>query len=92
MPKIQLITDGHPNNTTLIVDGVDVTQEHEVGWITLEAFGRDPLEIKLPYFKLQYSMIETNPLDLKTVQTSVKTVVVLPDDAGANQQSISSEY
>ena len=30
MPKIQLITDGHPNNTTLIIDGVDVTSEEDL--------------------------------------------------------------
>jgi hypothetical protein len=91
MPKIQLITDGHPKNTTLIIDGVDVTNEYEVGWITLEAFSRDPLEIKLPYFKLQYQIIETNPLDNKTVETALKTIVVKPDDAGAMQQSIDEE-
>ena len=72
MAKIQLITDGHPNNTTLIIDGVDVTSEYDVGWITIEAFGRDPLELKLPYFKLQYSIIENNPLDQKIIETAKK--------------------
>jgi len=88
MPKINLVTDGHPGNTTLMIDGVDVTKEYDVGWITLEVYSRDPLEIKLPYFKLQYNIIEHNPLDLKTVETAVKTIVVKPDDAGAMQQSI----
>jgi hypothetical protein len=88
MPKIQLITDGHPQHTTLIIDGVDVTDEFTVGWITLEAFSRDPLEIKHPYFKLQYGIIEDNPLDPKIVETAVKTIVVKPDDAGGMQASI----
>jgi len=88
MPKIQLITDGKPQNTTLIIDGVDVTDEFDVGWITLEAFSKDPLEIKRPYFKLQYGIIEDNPLDPKTVETAVKTIVVKPDDAGGMQTSI----
>jgi hypothetical protein len=88
MPKIQLITDGDPESTTLIIDGVDITSEYEVGWITLEAFGKDPLQIKLPYFKLQYGIIENNPLDPKVVETAVKTIVVKPDDAGAMQSSI----
>ena len=88
MPKIQLITDGNPQHTTLIIDDVDVTNEFEVGWITLEAFSRDPLEIKRPYFKLQYGIIEDNPLDPKTVETAVKTIVVKPDDAGGMQTSI----
>lgn len=88
MPKIQIITDGHPQNTSLIIDGVDVTAENNVGWITMEAFGKDPLEIKFPYFKLQYSIISENPLDSKVVETDVKTIVVKPDDAGAMQQSI----
>jgi len=88
MPKIQLITDGKPQNTTLIIDGVDVTDEYDVGWITLEAFSKDPLEIKRPYFKLQYGIIEDNPLDPKTVETAVKTIVVNPDDAGGMQTSI----
>lgn len=88
MPKIQLITDGHPNNTTLIIDGVDVTNDYEVGWITLEAFSHDPLEIRRPYFKLQYGIIENNPLDNKVIETAVKTIVVKPDDAGGMQTSI----
>ena len=88
MPKIQLITDGNPQNTTLIIDGVDVTNEFDVGWINLEAFSRDPLEIKRPYFKLQYGIIEDNPLDPKIVETAVKTIVVKPDDAGGMQTSI----
>ena len=88
MPKIQLITDGNPTNTTLIIDGVDVTDEYTVGWITLEAFSHDPLEIKRPYFKLQYGIIEDNPLDQKTIETAVKTIVVKPDDAGGMQTSI----
>ena len=87
MPKIQLITDGNPKNTTLIIDGVDVTDTYSVGWITLEAFGKDPLQIKLPYFKLQYSIIEDNPLDQKIIETAVKTIVVKPDDAGLMQTS-----
>jgi len=91
MPKIQLITDGHPSNTTLIIDDVDVTNEYNVGWITVEAFGRDPLEIKLPYFKLQYGIIENNPLDPKVIETAVKTIVVKPDDAGAMQSSIEGQ-
>jgi len=88
MPKIQIITDGNPKNTTLIIDGVDITDEYNVGWITLEAFGKDPLQIKYPYFKLQYAIIEDNPLDPKIVETAVKTIVVKPDDAGAMQTSI----
>ncbi|RKX66611.1 MAG: hypothetical protein DRP42_02745 [Tenericutes bacterium] len=88
MPKIQLITDGHPQHTTLIIDGVDVTAEYTVGWINLEAFSRDPLEIKRPYFKLQYGIIEDNPLDPKTTETAVKTIVVKPDDAGGMQTSL----
>ncbi len=91
MPKIQIITDGHPGNTTLLIDGVDVTNEYDVGWITLEAFGNDPLEIKRPYFKLQYAIIEDNPLDPKVVETAVKTIVVKPDDAGGMQRSVDSE-
>lgn len=91
MPKIQLITDGKPANTTLIIDGVDVTDEYTVGWITLEAFSRDPLEIKRPYFKLQYGIIEDNPLEQSTVETAVKTIVVKPDDAGGMQTSIEGE-
>jgi len=87
MPKIQLITDGHPENTTLIIDGVDVTNEFEVGWIKLEAFSHDPLDMQLPRFMLQYSVIENDPLDSKTVRTAVKTIVVKPDDAGAMQQN-----
>ena len=88
MPKIQLITDGHPQHTSLIIDGVDVTGEYTVGWISLEAFSSDPLEIKRPYFKLQYGIIEDNPLDPKTIETAVKTIVVKPDDAGGMQTSI----
>ena len=88
MPKIQIITDGKPSNTTLLIDGVDITNEYEVGWITLEAFGKDPIEIKRPYFKLQYGIIENNPLDPKIVETAVKTIVVLPDDAGGMQTTI----
>lgn len=88
MPKIQIITDGNPQNTTLIIDGVDVTDEYEVGWIVLEAFGKDPLELKRPYFKLQYEIIENNPLDQKIIETAVKTIVVKPDDAGGMQTSI----
>jgi len=88
MPKIQIITDGNPQNTTLIIDGVDVTDEFDVGWINLEAYSRDPLEIKRPYFKLQYGIIEDNPLDPKIVETAVKTIVVKPDDAGGMQTSI----
>jgi len=91
MPKIQIITDGIPQNTTLIIDGVDVTDEYEVGWINMEAYGRDPLEIKRPYFKLQYGIIENNPLDPKTVETAVKTLVVKPDDAGGMQTPIDGE-
>jgi len=88
MPKIQIITDGIPKNTSLIIDGVDITDEYSVGWITLEAFGNDPLEIKRPYFKLQYGIIEDNPLDPKIIETAVKTIVVKPDDAGGMQTSI----
>jgi len=88
MPKIQIITDGIPKNTTLIIDGIDVTNEYSVGWITLEAFGHDPLEIKRPYFKLQYGIIEDNPLDQKVIETAVKTIVVKTDDAGGMQTSI----
>jgi len=88
MPKIQIITDGNPSNTTLIIDGVDITDEYTIGWITMEAFGRDPLEIKRPYFKLQYGIIEDNPLDPKVVETAVKTIVYKPDDTGGMQTSI----
>lgn len=88
MPKIQLVTDGHPNNTTLIIDGVDVTAEEDVGWIILEAFGKDPLQVKQPYFKLQYSIIEKHALDPKVIETSVKTIVVAPDEAGSMHTSL----
>ena len=87
MPNIQIITDGHPGNTTLIIDGVDVTEEYEVGWITMESFGSDPLEIKRPYFKLQYGIIENNPLNPKVIETAVKSIVVATDDAGGMQRS-----
>ena len=88
MPKIQLITDGHPQHTTLIIDGVDVTEQYEVGWMSLEVFGRDPLQVRLPFFKLDYQIIESNPLDPKIIETAVKTIVVRPDDAGAMQQAV----
>ena len=88
MPKIQIITDGHPNNTTLIIDGVDITSQEDIGWIIMEAFGRDPLQIRQPYFKLQYSSIEKNALDPKVIETSVKTIVVGPDEAGSMHTSI----
>ena len=91
MPNIQIVTDGNPKNTTLIIDGVDITDEYSIGWITLEAFGNDPLQIKRPYFKLQYEIIENNPLDQKTIETAVKTIVVKPDDAGAMQTSIEEQ-
>ena len=91
MPNIQIITDGNPKNTTLIIDGVDITDEYSIGWINLEAFGNDPLQLKLPYFKLQYGIIEDNPLDPKTIETAVKTIVIKPDDAGAMQTSIEEQ-
>lgn len=91
MPNIQIVTDGNPKNTTLIIDGVDVTDEYSIGWITMEAFGNDPLQIRHPYFKLQYQIIENNPLDQKTIETAVKTIVVKPDDAGAMQSSIEEQ-
>jgi len=91
MPNIQIITDGNPKNTTLIIDGVDITDKYSIGWINMEAFGNDPLQIKLPYFKLQYGIIEDNPLDPKTIETAVKTIVIKPDDAGAMQASIQEQ-
>ena len=87
MPKIQIITDGHPENTTLIIDGVDVTNEYEVGWAHLDCFSRDPENPRLPFFKLQYGVIESSPLNKDIIETSVKSITVLPDKAGAMQQS-----
>lgn len=87
MPKIQIITDGHPNNTTLIIDGVDITNEYEVGWIKMDAFSRDPEFIALPHFVLEYGIIESNPLSPSVIEKAVKKVVILPDQAGAMQQS-----
>jgi len=103
---IGMLIDGNPGNTTLIIDGVDVTDEYEVGWITIEAFGRDPLEIKLPYFKLQYGIIENNPLDEKVVETHVlcnriylsrrfimgATMGKGPGNAGVSDPSKKSDY
>ena len=88
MSKIQIITDGHPENTTLIIDGVDITELYEIGWIKLESFGRNPEEIKLPYFRLEYGIIESDPLKEDVIEMAVKTVTVLPDQAGAMQQSM----
>lgn len=87
MPKIQIITDGHPQNTTMIIDGVDITNEYEIGGIDLQVFGRDPENPRLPYFRLEYMIIESSPLNKGTIETARKRIVVLPDDAGAMQQS-----
>ena len=91
MPKIQIITDGHPDNTTLIIDGVDVTNEVEVGWIMFEIFGRDPEQIRLPFFKMDYCVIEEDPLNPKVIRKSVRTIGLRPDDAGAMQGGIENK-
>ena len=91
MPKIQLITDGHPDSTTLIIDGVDVTNELEVGWIRLEIFSRDPEQIRLPFFKMDYCIIDEDPLNKNIIRKSVQTIGVKPDDAGAMQGGIENK-
>lgn len=87
MPKIQIITDGHPDNTTLLIDGVDVTAELEVGWIKMDVFSRDPEVPQLPRFRLEYGIIESSPLSPNIIETAVKKIIVLPDQAGAMQAS-----
>jgi hypothetical protein len=79
MPKIQLITDGYPENTTLIIDGVDVTSEYNVGWIKIDAFSRNPEEVKIPSFYLEYGIIESDPLKKEVIETATKKVIVVPN-------------
>ena len=87
MPNIQIITDGHPANTTLIIDGVDITDEYEIGSISLEVLSNDPENPRLPYFKLEYNVIENDPLRPGTIETSTKKFIVLPDSAGVMQNN-----
>ena len=79
MPKIQLITDGYPENTTLIIDGVDVTDEYTVGWIKIDAFGRNPEEVKIPSFYLEYGIIESSDLNPNVIETATKKIIVVPN-------------
>ena len=71
----------------IIIDGVDITNEFEISGIRLEAFSSDPENPSLPFFKLEYNVIETDPLNPKEIKTSIKKIIVLPDDAGAMQRS-----
>jgi len=66
---------------------VDVTNEYEVGSISLDMMSNDPENPRLPYFRLEYNIIENDPLRPGTIETSTKKIIVLPDAAGAMQNN-----